>query len=129
VNVNLAGVRILAVDDDADIRDLLRFILEQTGAEVRVVACATEVLDQLEQCLPEVLISDIGMPDIDGYTLMHQIRTLIPDAATIPAIALTAYASEVDQKQALTAGFQLHIAKPVDPEELIRAILNLNLKR
>lgn len=122
---NLSGVRVLAVDDDEDIRTLIEFILQQAGAAVRVVASATEVLQQLEAFSPDILISDIGMPDFDGYMLMRQVRTLAPEQERIPAIALTAYAGEIDQQQAIAAGFQMHLAKPVEPENLIRAIVTL----
>jgi PAS domain S-box-containing protein len=122
---NLCGLRVLAVDDDKDIRELLEFILQQAGAEVRVVASATEALQQLEAFSPKVLISDVGMPDTDGYMLIRQIRTLAPEQGKIPAIALTAYAGEIDQQQALAAGFQMHLAKPIEPEKLIGVITNL----
>jgi PAS domain S-box-containing protein len=125
---NLTGLRILAVDDDADIRELIEFILQQAGADVRVVASANEVLQQIEEFSPQVLISDIGMPEVDGYMLMQQVRSLPSGCGkTIPAIALTAYAGEIDQKQALAAGFQLHLPKPVEPKQLIAAIASINL--
>jgi PAS domain S-box-containing protein len=122
---NLAGLRVLAVDDDADIRAFMQFVLEQAGAEVRVVASASELLQQLEAFSPEVLISDVGMPDFDGYMLMRKVRNLSLKRGMIPAIALTAYASELDQQQAIAAGFQMHLAKPVEPEKLISAIVTL----
>ncbi|MBW4601769.1 MAG: response regulator [Calothrix sp. FI2-JRJ7] len=80
----------------------------------------------MEQAKFDLLISDIGMPDMDGYTLIRQIRNQVPEqGGTIPAIALTAYAGEIDQQLALLAGFQQHISKPIDPEVLIRAILTI----
>jgi signal transduction histidine kinase/ActR/RegA family two-component response regulator len=133
-SADLCGLRILVVDDEADIRELVSFILEQSGAEVIIAASAQEALAALNQSLPDVLVSDIGMPDVDGYMLMRQIRDglakqngqLLELNQTIPkAIALTAYAGEYDQKQALQAGFQLHISKPVEPEDLIKAIARL----
>jgi CheY-like chemotaxis protein len=133
-SADLRGLRILVVDDEADIRELVSFILEQSGAEVSVAASAQEALAALNQSLPDVLVSDIGMPDVDGYMLMRQVRDglakqngqLLELSQTLPkAIALTAYAGEYDQKQALQAGFQLHISKPVEPEDLIRAIARL----
>jgi len=125
-SADLNGLRVMAVDDDADIRTLLEFILEQAGAEVRVVSSALEVLQQLEAFSPEVLISDVGMPNFDGYMLIRQIRTFAsPKCRAIPAIALTAYAGEGDQQQAIAAGFQMHLAKPVEPERLINAIVAL----
>jgi PAS domain S-box-containing protein len=122
-DTHLTELQILVVDDEPDIRDIVAFILEQAGAAVRVAASAPEALNLMAQSLPDVLICDIGMPDMDGYRLMRFLRTLPPEkGGKIPAIALTAYAGEVNQQQALAAGFQQHIAKPVEPEELVRAI-------
>ncbi|HEY9668243.1 MAG TPA: GAF domain-containing protein, partial [Coleofasciculaceae cyanobacterium] len=124
--VDLRGLRILVVDDEADIRELVAFILEQSGAEVSVATSASDALTALNQSVLDVLVSDIGMPGVDGYMLMRQVRTLSPEqGGQIPAIALTAYAGEYNQHQALAAGFQLHLAKPVEPEELVNAIARL----
>jgi signal transduction histidine kinase/CheY-like chemotaxis protein len=121
--VDLNGLTILVVDDDADIRDLVTFILQSRGAKVQVATSAADALRLLDQTLPDLLLSDIGMPTMDGYTLMKQIRRRSPEqGGTIPAIALTAYAGELNQKYALDAGFQQHIAKPVEPEILVNAI-------
>ncbi|MBG1270290.1 AAA family ATPase [Nostoc sp. WHI] len=123
----LFGLEILVVDDDADMREFLPFMLEQYGATVITVASAIEALTALSQCQPNVIISDIGMPEMDGYMLMRQVRSLEPEeGGTIPAIALTAYAGEIDYQQAIAVGFQLHISKPVDPEELVKAIASLS---
>jgi CheY-like chemotaxis protein len=123
---DLGGLHVLIVDDEADIRDLVAFILEQSGAEVTVATSASEALAALNQSLPDVILCDIGMPEVDGYMLIRQVRALLPErGGLIPAIALTAYAGESNQKQALAAGFQLHISKPVEPEELVRAIAQL----
>jgi PAS domain S-box-containing protein len=122
-DLNLNQLKILAIDDDADMRDLIVAILKLHGAEVKVAASAAEALILLEKDSPDVLISDIGMPVVNGYTLMREIQTQMPEKyRKIPAIALTAYAGEYDQRQALAAGFKLHLAKPVVPEELIKAI-------
>lgn len=111
------------MDDEADMRDLIRFILEDQGATVSVAASAAEALQQLGESVPDVLISDIGMPQMDGYTLIRRVRaTLGTQGKTIPAIALTAYAGEINQRRVLAAGFQLHLAKPIEPEQLIQAI-------
>ncbi|MEH2175345.1 AAA family ATPase [Nostoc sp.] len=124
----LSGLEILVVDDDADMREFLPFMLEQYGATVTVVASAIEALTALSQFQPNLIISDIGMPEMDGYMLMRQIRNLKPEqGGTIPAIALTAYAGEIDRQQAIAVGFQQHISKPVDPEELVRAIASLTI--
>ena len=124
--IDLAGLRVLVVDDEADMRYLVEFILEQHGAEVNAVASALEALTVLQQFNPDVLISDIGMPIMDGYMLMRQVRAQSPEqGGRIPAIALSAYAGELDQKQSLAAGFGRHVAKPVEPDELVKAIATL----
>jgi len=123
---NLNDVKILVVDDDADTREFIVFLLEEYGASVTAVASANEALAALKQSLPDVLLSDIGMPDVDGCMFMRELRTLPPEhGGEIPAIALTAYAGEVNAKQVLAAGFHKHIAKPVEPAELIEAIASL----
>jgi len=123
---DLSQLQILVVDDEVDMRELVVIILEESGAVVRVADAATEALLALDQFQLDVLICDIGMPDVDGYMLMRQIRSRSPEqGGQIPAVALTAYAGEYDQRQALAAGFQLHISKPVEPEELVKAIANL----
>ena len=89
------------------------------------VSSSAEALVVLTQSHPDVLLSDIGMPDIDGYMLIKQVRTLLPQRGQIPAIALTAYAGEMNQQQALAAGFQKHISKPIEPRVLVQAISSL----
>ena len=124
--LQLKGKRILVVDDEADMREILIFLLEEYGAQVTAVASAIEALEALAQVQPDLLLSDIGMPEVDGYMLMRQIRAMSPEqGGEIPAIALTAYAGDTDQKQVLAAGFQKHIAKPVEPADLVAAIANL----
>ncbi|QLE55731.1 PAS domain S-box protein [Nostoc sp. TCL26-01] len=122
----LTGVNILLVDDQADVREFFSFALEQCGATVTTAASATEVLEILAQTKHDILLSDIGMPEMDGYMLLRQIRTWTPEqGGQIPAIALTAYAGEIDQNQALNAGFQKHIPKPADPADLAQAIVQI----
>lgn len=122
----LSGIRVLVVDDDTDSRDFIAFVLEQDGAFVIAVSSAYEALQTLAEIKPDVLVSDIGMPEMDGYMLIHQVRTLIPEqGGRIPAIALTAFARNDDQQEALKAGFQMHLSKPVNPEELIAAITRI----
>jgi CheY-like chemotaxis protein len=123
----LAGLSSLVVDDETDSRDLVAFVLEQAGAVVTSASSADEALTILSQAPPDVFLSDIGMPVMDGYAFMRQVRSL-PDSPgkTVPAIALTAYAGELNQQQAIAAGFQLHISKPVEPKELVNAIANLS---
>jgi PAS domain S-box-containing protein len=124
----LDKLRILIVDDDADVRDLLTYMLEVCGAEVMAAASADEAISALtESSTPiDILISDIGMPDEDGYALLRRVRALEPEnGGGIPAIALTAYARTQDRRAALLAGFQSHVAKPVEAAELIAVIANL----
>ncbi|MBD2024534.1 response regulator [Leptolyngbya sp. FACHB-711] len=122
----LSGLQILVVDDDTDTREFVAFILEQAGANVLTAASAAEALATLSQSLPNLLLSDIGMPGMDGYMLIRQLRNLPPEqGGTILAIALTAFAGEMNQQQALAAGFQMHISKPIEPEYLISKIASL----
>lgn len=124
--LGLHGIQVLVVDDDTDTRDFVAFLLEQAGARVITAASALEALKVLSQFQPDVLLSDIGMPEMDGYMLMQQIRALpLEQNRNIPAIALTAYAGEIDEKQALKVGFQRRISKPVEPETLVEAIVNI----
>ena len=123
---SLKGIKVLVVDDEVDMREFLAFMLEDYGAQVTVVASANEALEILPRVTPHILLSDIGMPDVDGYMLMRQIRAMPPEqGGQIPAIALTAYAGEVDQTQALAAGFHKHVAKPIEPEKLAALVASL----
>jgi PAS domain S-box-containing protein len=125
-SADLRGLHILVVDDETDSREIIGFLLEQAGAEVTTTASAKAALATLEQSKPDLLLSDIGMPDMDGYMLISQVRRLPPEqGGTIPAIALTAYAGELNQQQALAAGFHQHVTKPIEPQELIKAITSL----
>ncbi|BAZ48376.1 multi-sensor hybrid histidine kinase [Nostoc sp. NIES-4103] len=129
-NVNslptLNGLRVLVVDDESDTRQLLTTALGQFGAQVMAVTSAFEALVALEQFHPDVLVSDIGMPEEDGYALIRKLRALSQEqGGRIPAVALTAYARAEDRTQALLAGFQLHVPKPVDPTELAAVVANL----
>jgi len=120
---NLQGIQVLLVDDDPDTQALIAYLLEQQQISVTPLSSALEALAALERSSFDVLISDIGMPDMDGYTLMRRIRMLPAHrGGNLPAIALTAYASDADQEQALTAGFQKHLAKPLALETLTQAI-------
>ena len=130
-SLDLQGIRILVVDDEDNTREFLAFLLELHGANAIATATADEAIATLTQFKPDILLSDIGMPDVDGYMLMQQIRALPPEeGGTIPAIALTAYAGEINYQQAMAAGFQRHLAKPIEPDTLIQAIseaLNMGL--
>ncbi|MEH2081367.1 MAG: ATP-binding protein [Nostoc sp.] len=122
----LNGIRVLVVDDDTDSRDFVAFVLEQNGAFVMAVSSADEALQTLAEVKPDVLVSDISMPDMDGYMLIHEVRTQTPEqGGQIPAIALTAFARNYDHEKALKAGFQMHLSKPLNPEKLIAAIIKL----
>lgn len=124
--LSLQGIRVLVVDDDLDNRKLLTILLEQHQAEVMTVASAMEVSSVLKSFKPDILVSDIGMPDVDGYTLLRSIRCLSPEqGGQIPAIAVTAYARPEEAQQALACGFQRHLSKPIDAHELVTAIAEL----
>jgi CheY-like chemotaxis protein/two-component sensor histidine kinase len=123
---NLNGLHVLLVDDDDETREFLSFFLSREGATVNAVASAQEALTLMAQTEPQLLISDIGMPVVDGYALLRQVRSLTSaKTSQIPAIALTAYAGAVYEQQAIAAGFQRHITKPVDPDRLVSVIANL----
>ena len=120
----LAGLRILVVDDEPDSLDFVAFVLEEAGAEVISVSSAAEALLSIEQTAPDLLVSDIGMPEMDGYMLINRIRTqLAPQFRQLVAIALTAYAGEGNERQVLAAGFDRHLAKPIDPNELVATVV------
>ncbi|MBD1919474.1 MULTISPECIES: PAS domain S-box protein [Cyanophyceae] len=122
----LDNVQILLVDDDTDTREFQAFLLKQYGATVTAVASGLEALQALEQLIPDVIVSDVGMPEMDGYSLMQQIRSRPPaQGGMVPAIALTAYAAEIDQKRALKVGFQTHLTKPLEPERFVGEIVTL----
>jgi PAS domain S-box-containing protein len=119
----LAGLRVLVVDDEPDTLNLLAFTLEQAGAIVTSATSAITALEVFKQGQPDLLLSDIGMPEMDGYMLIQAIRSLPPESGgQVPAIALTAYAGEANEQQTRLAGFQKHIAKPIEPTNLVEAI-------
>jgi CheY-like chemotaxis protein len=124
---SLKGVNILVVDDEADARDLLTVILEGCQAQVTTVTSPTEAYQTLEWLRPDVIISDIGMPGEDGYSFIRSVR--LKEARERrgwkPAIALTAHARVEDRMRALSAGYQAHVAKPVEPAELVAVIVSL----
>ncbi|MBW4606854.1 MAG: PAS domain S-box protein [Hassallia sp. WJT32-NPBG1] len=126
---NLEGIKILIVDDDVDSRDFITFVLQQEKAEVIAVSSALEALEILAKSKLDVLLSDIGMPEMDGYMLIRQVRNWLPEqGGQIPAIALTAYAGEYDRQQAISAGFQIHVPKPAEPAQLVAAVTKLTKK-
>jgi signal transduction histidine kinase/ActR/RegA family two-component response regulator len=122
----LDGIKILAVDDEPDARILLATVLEQCGAKVKTCSSAAETIAAFEEYAPDVLVSDIGMPDEDGYDLIRKIRRLESRTGKrVPAVALTAYARVEDRLKALSAGYNMHVTKPVEPAELIMVIASL----
>jgi CheY-like chemotaxis protein len=122
----LIGLGILIVDDEPDAREILEEVLTLGGATVKAAADAAEALRILSDFTPDVIISDLAMPGEDGLSLIRKIRARAPDrVASIPAIALTAYTRTEDRVQALNAGFQLHVPKPVDPTELVATVASL----
>ncbi|TVP61750.1 MAG: PAS domain-containing sensor histidine kinase [Nodularia sp. (in: Bacteria)] len=126
VDSTFKNVKILVVDDEPDTRELINVVLEECHAEVITAASAQEALEVLEHDQIDILISDIGMPDEDGYQFIHQVRRLGSETSrNIPAAALTAYARPEDRQRALLSGYQIHIAKPIEPSELIAVVSNL----
>ena len=119
-----SNLQVLVVEDEIDSRDILTFVLEQEGAQVTSVSSASEALKALDDFSFDLIISDIGMPEVDGYTLMRQIRKL-PQGKDLPAIALSAYAGQVDREHSLNVGYQRHISKPIDIPQLIDIIMQL----
>jgi CheY-like chemotaxis protein len=126
--LELSGLRVLVVDDEADARDLISIILTQSGAEVKAVATAADALHELMEWRPDVLVSDIGLPGEDGYTLIRRVRAVeakVGALRKVPAVALTAYARGQERLQALAAGYQAHISKPAKSTDLVLTIKNL----
>ena len=126
----LKNLRILVVEDDPDTQELLKTVLQQHGAEVIAVESSASAMAELRRAKSDVIISDIAMVGENGYELMRKIRSLTPaDGGHIPAIALTAYAGVADRRRALLAGFQTHLAKPVEPNDLLAVILSLTFQQ
>lgn len=120
---SLNGLCIVAVDDNADSLELVSIILEGYGARVLVAQSASEAFDAIAQTYPDILISDIAMPEVDGYELIRQIRIQeSQQGGFLPAIALTAYARDEERLLALDAGFQTHVSKPIEPIELVAVV-------
>jgi CheY-like chemotaxis protein len=124
--LRLDDIQVLIVDDSADTREMMGLYLEMSGATPLAAGCASDALRALASARPHVLVCDISLPDENGIDLMRRIRSLSPeDGGTIPAIAVTGFASPQDRDEALSAGYQLHFAKPVEPERLVAGIVGL----
>ncbi len=121
----LEGLKVLAIDDDKDARLLVKTILKRAGAEAVMASSAQEAFELLQSFTPDVIVSDIGMPDENGYELMRRVRRTHAAASHVPAMALTAWGREEDRREALESGFQDHMAKPVDARELEAMVLRL----
>lgn len=120
------GLRVLVVDDESDARDLIGYLLQASGMEVQLAGSVAEALEAYESFEADIVVSDIGMPGEDGYSLIRSIRTMGEESKrTVPAIALTAFARNEDRTRALVAGFNVHLAKPVEPAALVSAVLDL----
>jgi CheY-like chemotaxis protein len=121
--LQLNGICVMVVDDDADALRLVREVLESAGAEVMGAVSAEAALEHLKSRHPHVLISDLGMPQMDGFQFIRQIRNLADTKLRhIPAAALTAYARSSDRARSLRAGYEMHISKPIEPAELVAAV-------
>jgi CheY-like chemotaxis protein len=123
---DLQGVRVLAIDDEEDALTLLRVVLETAGADVTTVASPVIALERLDAIKPDVLVVDLGMPEMDGFEFIARVRSS-PNAGVrdLPAAALTAFARSEDRTKALRSGFEMHLAKPVDPGELVASVATL----
>jgi CheY-like chemotaxis protein len=122
----LDGLRVLVVDDEADALGLVSDLLRAQGADVYLAASAPEALEKFGAVRPDVVVSDIGMPELDGFALIRKIRALgVEQGGRTPAVALTAYAGAEDARRAFAAGFQMHVAKPVEPSQLTTVVANL----
>jgi CheY-like chemotaxis protein len=122
----LNGLKVLTVDDQQDTRELITLALGRYGAEVRTSDSASTALKMIEDWRPDVVVSDIGLPEMDGYDFMRRLREIEGDGDRIPAIAVTGYAGAVDESKALNAGYALHLSKPIELNELAKAIARVS---
>ncbi len=124
--LDLTGVKVLGVEDEADAREVIKRVLTHCKADVVTAAGAKEALDLIKTVRPAVLVSDIGMPEMDGYQFIRQVRRLpANEGGSTPAIALTAFARSEDRTRAMLAGYQIHISKPIEPQELLATVASL----
>jgi signal transduction histidine kinase/ActR/RegA family two-component response regulator len=124
-DTRLKDIKVVAVDDNADARELLKAILERSGAETVVVSSGQEALEAIRDLRPDVLICDLAMPEMDGYEVLKNVRRLEPELGPLPMIAFTAAARDEDRVATRLAGFQAHLAKPIEPDKLVRTVLEL----
>jgi CheY-like chemotaxis protein len=123
----LRGLKILVVDDEIDTCEMLKEVFEQCGAQVNIATSTAMALEVMDQQVPDVLVSDIGMPGDNGYELIRRVRERNPKmGGRVPAVALTAFARVEDRMKALTAGYQMHVPKPVEPAELVTIVASLS---
>ena len=122
----LRGLKILTVDDQQDTRELIALALGRYGAEVRASESATHALEMIKDWKPHVVVSDIGLPEMDGYDFMRRLREIEGDGERIPAIAVTGYAGAMDESKALNAGYALHLSKPIELSALATAIAKVS---
>jgi CheY-like chemotaxis protein/anti-sigma regulatory factor (Ser/Thr protein kinase) len=123
---SLNGLRVLLVDDEAEAREIISTVIGRTGAEVKACISASDALSKIEEWRPDVILSDIAMPEEDGYSFINKVRSLPPEkGGETPAAALTAYARDEDRMQALAAGYQMHIAKPIGASQLVTMVAKL----
>jgi CheY-like chemotaxis protein len=128
-DTRLKSIKVVAVDDNADSRELLKALLERSNAEAVVVSSGPEALAAIKNAHPDVLVCDLAMPGMDGYELLENVRRLEAELGELPAIAFTAAARNEDRARTRRAGFRAHLAKPVDPNKLITTILELARRR
>jgi CheY-like chemotaxis protein len=124
-DTRLKDIKVVAVDDNADARELLKIILERSSAETVVVSSGQEALEAIRDLNPDVLICDLAMPEMDGYEVLENVRRLEPELGRLPVIAFTAAARDEDRKATRLAGFQAHLAKPIEPEKLVKTVLEI----
>jgi signal transduction histidine kinase/ActR/RegA family two-component response regulator len=124
-DIRLEGIKVVAVDDNADARELLKVILERSQAQTAVVSSGQAALEAIKDLHPDVLICDLAMPEMDGYEVLENVRRLEPELGHLPVIAFTAAARDEDRAATRLASFQAHLAKPIEPDELVRTVLKL----
>jgi CheY-like chemotaxis protein len=124
--ISLSGIKVMVVDDELDAREMVKRLLTRCGADVVTAASVNDALSKIEEAKPGVLISDVGMPGQDGYELIRQVRMLGGSVGNVKAIALTAFGRLEDRTRSMLAGYQMHLAKPIEPSELIITVATLS---